>query len=486
MAIIYNGEVLVAHHNPGDTSYLLITLIGLYHENDAETDYLMRELVEREGITCIGITTRLRNFYLHDEMHEIAALVRRTRRSGQMVIVIGQSSAGYAAVKFADLLGADQVLAFSPIFSAHEADLGLTEDMQREIGFLRGAVRMHRIEQEVVRPGMRPGPEDCSAKLAVIYDTANESDAWAATCYANMFPQTRTVRFTNLGHETLDHLQRDQSHLLLTILDRLMRGDEDGAFEWLKYLSRRSETAITALMVQIARWRPSELERALRTERAQAVLTPDVRQRHQFNDICVYEFVRRRQTGAALARLREILPILFTKQDPPECTSKFLVMSYHGDLMTLERGGKKVTMTPRALFDDECVLLILDTSHDHPRVLMQMRDGEQAVTLDPGSAVTYGEGFEIVPVPDSGLVAFRRGNAFLKADYRSAPLFASAAILAWECYALIPVNDPEALARRFGINWFDQVSQGMADQTTKGTTATRRTAFRSLLQRYFS
>ncbi|MBE7211470.1 MAG: hypothetical protein INR65_10675, partial [Gluconacetobacter diazotrophicus] len=149
MPTVFDGKVLLAHHNPGDTPYLLVTFIGLYREDVADSVYLMKELVERAGLACVGITTRVRNFYLHEEMDAIAGLVRDIRQPGQKIIVVGQSSAGFAAAKFATLLQADYVLAFSPIFSAHAADLGLDEGTERESGFLKAAVRIHRIEPDV-------------------------------------------------------------------------------------------------------------------------------------------------------------------------------------------------------------------------------------------------------------------------------------------------------------------------------------------------
>lgn len=487
MSIIANGTTLVAHHHPGDTSFLLVTFLGAFHEAEAEHVYLMRDIVQSSGIACVGITSRVRNLYISDELPEIAAKVRAIRKPGQKLMVLGQSSGGFAAIKFADLFEADQAVAFSPTFSLDEEDLGLTEDMKIERSFLQSAIRFHRVPREIIRPGMRPGPEDCSVPAMFIYDNHIQSDSWAMGRYAQLFPEARYITARNFGHAVFEQIN-DSSHWL-SFLNHLAQDDMGGAYHLLMRLTRNNELALAELMVRIARWRPAMVPVALRTARALDYLTAETRRRHVFNTVLAYELARRGDTPGAVAHLRGLYPDVFPADPGP--SRLFLVLSCHGEVMSYDNDRAEVVLGADTLHGRGRVPALLDLRHHTPRLAVQLRAGDHAVIADEDTAAAHGGDFEVV-TQENGLVAFRRGGAFLSGRPNDVPLFNAEAVNEWERFALLPVAEQPASRERVGLNWLDESimavraeAGGKPQVTPEVDSARRKASFRSFL-RFFS
>ena len=486
MPIIFNGQDMVAHHHPGGSAYLLVTFLGAFHEEEADATYLMKDHAERDGIHVVGVTSRVRNLYLSPEIDEVAARVHELRRPGQKVILLGQSIGGFAAIKFADLFGADQVVAFSPIFSVDETDLCLTPAMEGERQILRSAIRFHRVPLDIIRPGMRPGPETCSAPVLIAYDVGNSNDAFAANRFGELFPAGRIVRAKNLGHAVFDRLH--DSNLFATLLGLLAADDMDGAQLLVERTIRNSEAALTELLVKIARWRPAMVPVALRTARMRDNLKPDLRRSATFNTVLAYELTARGDMAGACDHLREIYPELFPRE--VRDTGLFLVVSHHGDVLRYEHG--EVRLVPGMLNKAGSAPVLLDVRASGRRFIIQLRTGDTTVIADRRGAERDGvadDAFNVVPVPGRSLVAFRRGGAFMRGDFNSLPVFTAAEALAWEQFALIPVSNLDVFRESASLNWLDQaavaVREGSGPAPAAGP-ATRKTAFRSAMQRFFA
>ena len=495
MPIIFNGDTLVVHHNPSDSPFLLVTFIGSFHEHQTDHNYLMRNTVERSGIACIGVTTRVRNLFICDEIKAVAALVQTKRRRGQKMIILGQSSGGYACLKFADLFGADYVLAVAPVFSMDVDDLGLTEEMREERQFLQDAIRFHKPPREIIRTGMRPGPEDCSVPTLFLYDNHVESDTYAIERYMRLFPQARYLRARNFGHAVLERL--DERSQWYTVLSHLANDDVGSATNLLMRLTRNNEAAIAELMVRIARWRPRMVPVALETARAKECLTHDARPRQEYNNILAYELAARGDVAGAWAHLRSVHPTLFPQQSAPSANTAddqagrglFLVLSWHGDVLSYDNSRAQVVLSPGTLHAKGPVPALLDLRGPTPRVVIQMRAGEVDVVLDEESAAGQGPGFEVERL-EHAMVAFRRGNLYLQGRRRSVPPFFSHSIQEWERYALLPVPQQEVLREKTGLNWFDEAvvavrTEQKAPLSAEADSARRKASFRSFL-RFFS
>ena len=488
MPKIFDGETLVAHYNPGVTPFIVVTFIGAFHEHAADTAYLMKEAIEADNITCVGITSRTRNLYISDELKDIAAATAALRQPDQKLIVLGQSSGGYAAIKFAALFKADCAVAFAPIFSLDESDLGFTEEMAQERSFLEMGLRFHRVPREIVCPGMHPSLEDCPSPLLVVYDIHNQSDHYSAGLIEAQFPTARFVRARNIGHAALDQL--DQNRLLFTLLRHLSDDDMDAAYFLLRRLTRNNETAVAELMVRIARWRPSMVEVALRSTRARETLKEETRSRHAFNTVRAYQFVKRGMVDTAISHLSALYPNLFQEKKAGDLqTGLFLVISWHGDLLTYDSDHSRVVLLAEGFSAKRSAPAILDMRDDEPRLIIQARSSDIALTLDESSAAENGKSFSVVPVHGSMIVAFRRGGHFLRGAAGQIPVFDAAEALDWEQFALVPIPESALFRERAGLNWFDETlmtvqSEGAssASRVADADSVRRKIAFRSFLK----
>nr|WP_245404647.1 alpha/beta hydrolase [Ancylobacter gelatini] len=68
----------------------------------------------KRGITAYHFISESNAWYQYPEMPELLARVRADLAPGVRVVAYGHSMGGYAAIHFANLLGAETVLAFSP------------------------------------------------------------------------------------------------------------------------------------------------------------------------------------------------------------------------------------------------------------------------------------------------------------------------------------------------------------------------------------
>ncbi len=457
MPIIANGDTLVAHHNPGDTSFLLVTFIGAFHEGEVESRYLMKEIVEIAGISCVGLTARVRHLYICPEIEEIAAQVRAMRQPGQKLIILGQSSGGFAAVKFANLFDADYAVALSPIFSMDEQDLGLTEDMQQEREFLQTAIRFHRAPREIIRPGMRPGPEDCSAPILFVYDSEVESDNYAMNRFIRLFPAAHYVRAKHFGHAVFDKLNEHRPWL--SLLNLLATDHVGAAVQLLSRMTRNNDVAIAELLLRITRWRPAMLPVALRTARVRDYLTEKTRQRCALDNVMAYELAARGDGVGAVATLRALHPALFPDVPPTEEEQAgrglFMVLSWHGGVLTYDNDHGHAAFSGDTLRNTSRMPALLDLRGATPRLVVQLRSGEHNVALDMGGEATQDAEFEVVP-ERNGLVAFRRGSHYLWTSAHGLPSFRSDRLDDWERYALLLIPEQSLLREKLALSWFDQ------------------------------
>ncbi|MDL2170305.1 MULTISPECIES: hypothetical protein [Asaia] len=113
--IVFDSDDIVVHFNEGRSDYVLVTFMGIGHEANATASYFGKPIVERENISCIGITNKVRNWYTSQNMHTalrlICSLIKERYRS---VITIGLSAGAYAAIKYSRILGARRTLALGP------------------------------------------------------------------------------------------------------------------------------------------------------------------------------------------------------------------------------------------------------------------------------------------------------------------------------------------------------------------------------------
>ncbi len=115
--LIFDGEEIAVHLNKGASDFLLITFIGIGHEERWRDQYFAKPFVEKEQINCLGIVTKKRNWYVSDEMQEVLKYIDQIRSFYKKIVTIGLSSGGYAALKYSSLLKSNFTIVMAPQLS---------------------------------------------------------------------------------------------------------------------------------------------------------------------------------------------------------------------------------------------------------------------------------------------------------------------------------------------------------------------------------
>ena len=199
--IIFTGRQIVAHSHVGATDYLLVTFSQLNNDQNWDRHYFLQPQVLQGDISCIGVVTTEKGFYLSPEMAEVARLVEETR-AGRPVVVFGQSMGGYAAIKFSGALKADYVLSFSPYFSVDPDELEFKSERERRI--LIHYMAQHGVVQRPEFKGMGIRPADVSGRVVLVYDPAIKVDEYDVKLIQKHVPQVEVIDAWHAGHVIYD------------------------------------------------------------------------------------------------------------------------------------------------------------------------------------------------------------------------------------------------------------------------------------------
>ncbi len=119
--LFQSAEVLVRHVPAADASRHVVTF-DCYHDGRTLDRPGFGETFFRDhGITATHVLTRDNDWFQHPEMAEATAAIRAATAGAAAVLAYGSSMGAYAAVRFADAVGAGQALALSPQYSIDPA-----------------------------------------------------------------------------------------------------------------------------------------------------------------------------------------------------------------------------------------------------------------------------------------------------------------------------------------------------------------------------
>ncbi len=163
-----------------------------------------------EGISAIHVMGRSEDWYQYPDMAAALATVRTATAGADRVVTYGSSMGGYAALRFADAVGATDALALSPQYSIDP----------------KVAPQELRWTQDAKRIRWRPelgGPISCSARPVVIFDPIGP-DRWHGERIERDLG-CRAIRLPYTAHPVTTYLA-DVS-LLGTLLRDVLAGDFD-------------------------------------------------------------------------------------------------------------------------------------------------------------------------------------------------------------------------------------------------------------------
>ena len=219
--IIFDSDDIVVHYVDGKTDYILVTFIGIGHEESAQSVYFGKPIVERHNITCLVVTTRKRNWYYSHNMHTALRIMRQILEKYNQVITIGLSAGAYAAIKYSRILASQRTLALGP---------QLTIDDQEGDVIPEWAALC-----EPSMRGMGLKPDDLHGSIFTLFDRAHHGDAHTVERLLD-YARDRShvdvapINVPSAGHIVYESLKGSRN--LKELIDMLVRPDTAKDCAW--------------------------------------------------------------------------------------------------------------------------------------------------------------------------------------------------------------------------------------------------------------
>ncbi|WP_076068490.1 tetratricopeptide repeat protein [Sphingomonas montana] len=180
-----DGDVQVRHRPAADTRRHVVTFD--HHHDHPTFDRLAfaEAFLADRGISATHVLTRTSAWYQYRGLDRAWSAVRRTTSGATDILAYGSSMGGYAAIRFADAVGATRVLALSPQYSIDP------RVMRGERRWSRQASRLRFI------PALN-GPIRCSADVVLVHDPCGPDQAHTRRIMAET--AVRAVAVRHGGH----------------------------------------------------------------------------------------------------------------------------------------------------------------------------------------------------------------------------------------------------------------------------------------------
>lgn len=236
---VYRSENIVARAIAcDDVSRWVITFDNYSIGHGFEREGFSEGFLKEKGLSAIHIMGRREDWYQYPDMKDAIDAIRKHLPHPERIITYGSSMGGYAALRFADLLRVDAVLALSPQYSINPKKVPF------ETRWLQDANRI------VWRPELEP-PLPKTAHVVVVYDPTT-IDAQHVDLIASEVPTT-TIPVRYSGHPSGPVVA--DTHLLAPLLLDVLNGVED-----LSYYSKAVRTArkhSSTYLIHLARALPA-------------------------------------------------------------------------------------------------------------------------------------------------------------------------------------------------------------------------------------
>lgn len=230
MQEVYRSENILARVIPcEDTSRWVVTFdnYGLGHgfAREGFSEVFLKE----KGISAIHIMGRREDWYRYSDISDALGAVKSFLSGANLIITYGSSMGGYAALRFADQLGADYVLAISPQYTIDPTKVPFETRWRQDAS---------RIDWD--QNPEPPLPRD--ARPVVVYDPTTADKHHIALIGNEVSINTIPIRYS--GHPSGWMLA--DMHLLSPLLHSLLEGKEDTSF-YKREIRRRKGTSSTYL-----------------------------------------------------------------------------------------------------------------------------------------------------------------------------------------------------------------------------------------------
>ncbi|QNT79387.1 hypothetical protein [Entomobacter blattae] len=114
--IIFDSDDIIVQYEPGNTDYVLITFMGVGHEEEARESFFLKGYCLKHNISCVGFTSLKRSWYLSEHTEHALQACLSVTRNYRKAIGIGSSAGGFAVIKHAQRLNCEFVFSLAPTF----------------------------------------------------------------------------------------------------------------------------------------------------------------------------------------------------------------------------------------------------------------------------------------------------------------------------------------------------------------------------------
>jgi tetratricopeptide (TPR) repeat protein len=226
--ILYRSSALeVRCVAAGDGRHIVVTFDSYHEPAGMDRPGFGEAFFQTEGITAIHVMSDRNDWFQYAEIQEVLSIIRKACSGAERILAYGSSMGGYAALRFADAIGAHAALALSPQYSLDP----------RKVPFeTRWAPDRRRIRfLETVDGPIRPGPVRILA-----YDSALDTDRRHAELLMAAAPMI-AVPLSHAGHPVGGFLND------IKLLRPLVLSALDGSFDPCRFRSaahkRRMQSA---------------------------------------------------------------------------------------------------------------------------------------------------------------------------------------------------------------------------------------------------
>jgi tetratricopeptide (TPR) repeat protein len=248
---LYRSLALEVRHVPaGDGLHMVVTFDSYHEPAGMDRPGFGEAFFQAEGISAIHVMSYRNDWFQYPEMEAVLRIIRETCSAAERLLAYGSSMGGYAALRFADAVGAHAALALSPQFSLDP----------RKVPFeTRWASDRRRIRfLPAIDGAIRPGPRRIFA-----YDSALDPDRGHAELLMAAAPMEE-IALPHAGHPVGGFLNDIKllRPLVLTALDgsfdaprfrRAAHARRTRSAHWLAHLADRQPAWRNGLGIALAR-----------------------------------------------------------------------------------------------------------------------------------------------------------------------------------------------------------------------------------------
>lgn len=256
MFIIFEDAHIRVIFKPASSNWLVVTFGDAVTLADGLRFFADR-VTEKLGVTCLGFMAKDANWYPQASIRAALPEISYTLRSFGRRLFYGSSMGAYAAIKYSQLLGATDVVAYSPQWSIDPAECG------PGIGGYDGQFR-----PEMAGMGIRPA--DIAGRINLFYDPWDPTDAYHYRMIEAAAPNLQAFRVPHAGHHVLEGMKG--AALTGAVWYCCMQGDLARLCRVITLARHRNRFRRQALLLKIAHADPRRAVRLMSGLRARGTL----------------------------------------------------------------------------------------------------------------------------------------------------------------------------------------------------------------------